>query len=74
MGIQTEALLTPSQVARLLEVSSDTVRAWADAGRLACLRTSAGHRLFRRQDVDEFARNRPARSSTPVETGSELKE
>ena len=51
-----ETLITPSEVARLLFVSPDTVRAWTDAGRLPCQRTRAGHRLYRRGDVDRFAK------------------
>jgi excisionase family DNA binding protein len=58
--------MTPSQVARLLAVSADTVRAWADAGQLACIRTTAGHRLFRRNDVERFARTRPVRQEFPL--------
>ena len=62
MGIESEAIMTPSQVARLLGVSADTVRAWADHGLLACIRTVAGHRLFFRTEVERFARERSARS------------
>jgi len=60
MGIESEALMTPNQVARLLDVSADSVRAWADAGRLKCIRTVAGHRLFRREDVEQLAAQRRA--------------
>jgi molybdopterin-binding protein len=33
------------QAAELLRVSTDTVRRWADAGRLKTVRTTGGHRL-----------------------------
>ncbi len=33
------------QAAELLKVSTDTVRRWADAGRLHTVRTEGGHRL-----------------------------
>lgn len=36
----------PGQVAALLGVSVDTVRRWADGGRLAMSRTDAGQRLI----------------------------
>lgn len=49
----------------MLNVSADTVRAWADSGRLDCIRTSAGHRLFRREQVEEFARERAGEPSHP---------
>jgi molybdopterin-binding protein len=34
------------QAAELLGVSGDTLRRWADAGRLSTVRTSGGHRLI----------------------------
>jgi excisionase family DNA binding protein len=48
----SDELITPSEAARVLGVSADTVRAWSDAGQLRCLRTRAGHRLYRLADVD----------------------
>lgn len=35
-----------SEVATILRVSVRAVRSWADAGKLACVRTEGGHRLF----------------------------
>ncbi|MBJ7607853.1 MAG: helix-turn-helix transcriptional regulator [Candidatus Dormibacteraeota bacterium] len=40
------------QAASLLEVSPDTVRRWADRGRLKAVRTQGGHRLV---DGDQLA-------------------
>jgi molybdopterin-binding protein len=42
------------QVAELLEVSADTVRRWADEGRLATRRTEGGHRLVDGADLARF--------------------
>ena len=42
------------QAAELLGVSVDTVRRWADAGRLATHRTDAGHRVVEGADLAEF--------------------
>lgn len=44
-------LLTVSEAARLIYVSADTIRRYADAGKLAVQRTPANHRRFRRSDV-----------------------
>jgi len=44
----------------MLGISADTVRSWSDDGRLPCLKTSAGHRLFNRRDVERLARERKA--------------
>ena len=44
-------LLTVSEAARLIYVSADTIRRYADAGKLAVKRTPANHRRFRRDDV-----------------------
>lgn len=34
------------EVATILRVSSRAVRSWADDGKLECVRTTGGHRLF----------------------------
>ena len=48
-----ETLLS-SEAARILNVSAQTLRSWADCGKLAATRTVGGVRLFRREDVDRF--------------------
>lgn len=53
-------LMTPSDAARVLGLSPDSVRALADAGRLPTLRTVSGRRLFRREDVEKLANDRAA--------------
>lgn len=44
--------LTPAQVAAIMGVSSATVVAWADKGKIPCWRTPTNHRRFRKADVD----------------------
>ncbi|AOT60920.1 MULTISPECIES: TOBE domain-containing protein [Streptomyces] len=46
---------TSQQAARLLGVSADTVRRWADAGRLVTRRDEAGRRLVDGPDLAAFA-------------------
>ena len=46
---------TIGRAARLLGVSPDTVRRWADAGRLPTRRDDAGHRLIDGPDLAAFA-------------------
>lgn len=48
------------QVAELLGVSVDTVRRWADEGRLRSTRTTGGHRLIDGADVARLATERPS--------------
>ena len=47
----TEELLTPGEVAELFGVDPKTVSRWADAGKLAALRTLGGHRRYRSREV-----------------------
>ncbi len=47
----TEALLTPSEVATLFRVDPKTVTRWAKAGKLASIRTLGGHRRYRESEV-----------------------
>jgi molybdopterin-binding protein len=46
---------TMGEAAALLGVSPDTVRRWADAGRLATRRTDTGHRLVAGVNLARFA-------------------
>lgn len=49
--IETEALLTSSEVARMFHVDIKTVTRWANTGKLASTRTLGGQRRFRLADV-----------------------
>jgi molybdopterin-binding protein len=44
----------PSQAAELLGVSVDTVRRWADEGRLRTTKSESGHRLIDGKDLARF--------------------
>lgn len=46
-----EALLTPSEVAKLFRVNPKTVTRWARAGKLTAIRTLGGHRRFRASEI-----------------------
>lgn len=47
-------MCTVSEVARRFGKSPDTIRSWADAGKLPAVRTETGVRLFRREDVERL--------------------
>ena len=47
------------QAAELLGVSVDTVRRWADAGRLATTRSEGGHRMVDGADLARLAAEEP---------------
>ena len=50
----TEYVLT-AEAAKVLGVSQNTLRAWAEAGKIPMHRNPAnGYRLFRRSDLDKF--------------------
>ncbi len=46
-----------SQAAELLGVSDDTVRRWADSGRLVTTRTEGGRRVVDGEELARFARS-----------------
>jgi excisionase family DNA binding protein len=50
-AVDTEALLTPAEVAALFRVAPKTVTRWAKAGKLTSLRTLGGHRRYRESEV-----------------------
>jgi len=48
-----------------LQVNENTVRAWADSGRLTTQRTVAGLRVFSREEVQRVAAERAAARKKP---------
>ena len=49
-----DTVLLTADVARLMRVSTETVRDWHRAGRLPATRTLSGVRLFLARDVAQF--------------------
>ena len=58
-GMETEKLLTPSEVASLFRVDPKTVTRWAKAGKLTSIRTLGGHRRYRESEVRNLLKNLP---------------
>jgi excisionase family DNA binding protein len=48
---ESEALLTPAEVATMFRVDPKTVTRWAKAGKLSAIRTLGGHRRYRESEV-----------------------
>lgn len=59
----TDLWLLTGDVARILEVSAETVRHLNRIGRLPALKTERGVRLFDRRDVERVARERRLRDA-----------
>lgn len=55
---KTSEALSVSEAARQLKVSAQTVREWADHGKLPVMRTSSGQRIFLRTDVERLRAQR----------------
>jgi excisionase family DNA binding protein len=49
--VESEALLTPAEVATIFRVDPKTVTRWANSGKLTSLRTLGGHRRYRESEV-----------------------
>ena len=54
----SSTIMTTAEVARLLNVVPNTVRGYESAGLLSADRTATGVRIFRRHDVESFAKRR----------------
>jgi MerR family transcriptional regulator, light-induced transcriptional regulator len=68
---RTNELLSSAEVARRLGVSAASVKRWADAGALPCVRTAGHHRRFAPEAVDQFraAQEEAATVSAPATPG-----
>jgi len=51
---ESEALLTPAEVAAMFRVDPKTVTRWAKAGKLSSIRTLGGHRRYRESEVRDL--------------------
>ena len=60
------------EAAKLLGVSPDTVRRWADAGRLATSRTTGGHRTINGPDLARLSQELAAEAAMEEAGGSVL--
>ena len=49
--VESQALLTPAEVAGLFRVDPKTVTRWANSGKLTPLRSLGGHRRYRESEV-----------------------
>lgn len=70
----SEALLTPAEVAALFRVDPKTVTRWAKSGKLASIRTLGGHRRYRASEVyallEQFAPNAARTPQVPAQTNA----
>lgn len=60
----SDRLMSTGDVAEVLGVSEATVKRWADAGTLSCIRTPGGHRKFRLRDIAMHLASRKSSSSS----------
>jgi len=62
--VNGEDFVRTAEAGRIIGVSSETVRLWANAGRLRVVRIADGSRLFSRADCDRMRRARDERHHT----------
>ncbi|MBP8129771.1 MAG: response regulator [Candidatus Hydrogenedentes bacterium] len=55
--METKQSFSTSEVARYCHVTADTIRKWAEAGRIQVFKTPGGHRRIRREDLVRFLRD-----------------
>lgn len=63
MPMPEKKYLRVGEAAALAEVSVETLRRWADEGRVACLRTPTGQRRFRAEDIRNLITEVPIKAS-----------
>lgn len=54
--METKQSFSTSEVAKYCHVTADTIRKWAEAGRIHVFKTPGGHRRIRREDLIRFLR------------------
>lgn len=56
--------LTVGDAAELIGLHPNTIRIYADSGRLPCRRLPGGHRRFRRSDVEALLAPEPTKAAS----------
>ena len=69
--INGEDFIRTSTAARILGVSSETTRGWANAGRLHVTMTLDGMRLFSRSECERLSRHRALHADAVTSRGEE---
>ena len=54
--MESKQSFSTSEVAKYCHVTADTIRKWAEAGRIQVIKTPGGHRRIRRDDLVRFLR------------------
>lgn len=54
--MEVKQSFSTSEVAKYCHVTADTIRKWAEAGRITVFKTPGGHRRIRREDLIRFLR------------------
>ena len=67
LPVETEALLTPSEVAAMFRVDPKTVTRWAKAGKISAIRTLGGHRRYRESEIRALINGDVPGQREPVE-------
>lgn len=62
----SERLLSSAEVAQLLGVSAASVKRWADAGVLPCVKTAGQHRRFAPEAIERFRSTRGVAAVAPA--------
>jgi excisionase family DNA binding protein len=70
--VRAPQLLSVSAAARLLGVSSSSLRAWAAAGRVPHVRTPGGHRRFEHDELVRWLAERGGAPPAPITRSGEL--
>jgi excisionase family DNA binding protein len=53
-NVRSERLLTPAEVAALLQVDPKTVTRWAEQGKFGSIRTLGGHRRYSETEIHAY--------------------
>ena len=64
---ESEALLTPAEVATMFRVDPKTVTRWAKSGKLTSIRTLGGHRRYRESEVRQLLQGTIPQQSSRLE-------
>ena len=64
--MNTENYISPNKITKQYDITSGTLRRWAEAGKIRCIRPNGGKRIYNIEDVKKIFNSKEMSTPTDV--------
>jgi predicted site-specific integrase-resolvase len=69
--MDNENYISPNKITKQYDITSGTLRRWAEAGKIRCLRPNGGKRIYNIEDIKRIFNNKPTPDHEKTENTKE---